>query len=60
MAVTRSITQKRINKRKIYRQRVKNSPCRKLGRATCRRTSGCKNANGTKRRFCRKNKNSRI
>ena len=45
---------------KTYRSRVKNSKCRKLGRATCRRTAGCKQANGTKRRFCRKGKNTRV
>ena len=56
---TRSATRSRASKRKIYRARVKSSRCRKLGRATCRRTSGCKNATGTKRRFCRKSKNTR-
>ena len=57
---TRSVTKTLSNKRKIYRDRVKKSKCRKLGRATCRRTSGCKNANGTKRRFCRKSTNMRF
>jgi len=56
---TRSVAKTRASKRKIYRARVKSSKCRKLGRATCRRTSGCKNANGSKRRFCRKTKNTR-
>jgi hypothetical protein len=55
MAVTRSKTLKL----KTYRKRVAASPCRKLGRATCRRTAGCKRANGTKRKFCRKLKNMR-
>ena len=56
MAVTRS----RTNRVKTYRSRVKNSPCRKLGPATCRRKTGCKRANGTKRAFCRKTKNRRV
>jgi hypothetical protein len=56
---TRSVTKARTNKRKIYRARVKSSHCRKLGRATCRRKSGCKFTNGSKRRFCRKTKNTR-
>jgi len=56
MAVTRSKT----NRLKTYRSRVKSSPCRKLGPATCRRKPGCKRANGTKRRFCRKSKNHRV
>ena len=53
MAVTRSMT----NRKKTYRRRVKRSHCRKLGRATCRRTKGCKRANGTKRSYCRKKHN---
>ena len=57
MANTRSISKNRSNKRKIYRMRVKNSPCRKLGRATCRRKNGCKVASGTKRTYCRKGMN---
>jgi hypothetical protein len=60
MATTRSMRKNRTNKRKIYRLRVRKSACRKLGRATCRRKSGCKMANGTKRRYCRKNKNNHL
>ena len=56
---TRSATRKRSDKRKVYRSRIKKSKCRRLGPATCRRTDGCKYARGTKRRFCRKSKNSR-
>ena len=55
MAVTRSKTLKL----KTYRARVRSSPCRKLGPATCRRKSGCKRATGTKRSFCRKSNNMR-
>ena len=55
MAKTRSMTRAR---KAAYRKSLKSSRCRKLGRATCRRTSGCKRANGTKRSFCRKSKNT--
>lgn len=54
MATTRSMSKNKTNKRKIYRMRVRKSPCRKLGKATCRRKYGCKIANGTKRTYCRK------
>jgi hypothetical protein len=47
-------------RKKTYRSRVKSSVCRKLGRATCRRTSECKQASGPKRTYCRKKKNTRI
>jgi hypothetical protein len=53
---TRSMT----NKRRTYRRRISASPCRGLGRATCRRKPGCRRATGTKRSFCRKSKNARI
>ena len=53
-------TRSKSSRAKTYRSRVKNSKCRKLGRATCRRTTGCKQANGSKRRFCRKGKNTRV
>ena len=56
MAVTRSKTRRL----KTYRSRVKSSHCRKLGRATCRRTKGCKRASGKKRAFCRKSRNHRV
>ena len=57
MANTRSMTLNKSNKRTIYRMRIKKSPCRKLGKATCRREYGCKMANGTKRTYCRKRMN---
>jgi len=57
MANTRSMSKNTTHKRKIYRMRVKNSPCRKLGKATCRRKYGCKTASGTKRTYCRKRMN---
>lgn len=57
MASTRSMSKNKSHKRTIYRMRIKNSPCRKLRKATCRRKYGCKMANGTKRRYCRKRMN---
>lgn len=53
MAQTRSKTRRL----KSYRYMLKKSNCRGLGRATCRRTSGCKRASGPKRSFCRRKKN---
>lgn len=53
MAVTRSKT----SKKRSYRAHGKSSPCKKLGRATCRRKSGCKQATGRKRAFCRRTRN---
>ena len=50
-------TRSRTLRLKTYRKRVKNSRCRGLGRATCRRRPGCKRATGKKRTFCRKTKN---
>jgi hypothetical protein len=58
MATTRSMSKKITHKLNIYRMRVKKSPCRKLGKATCRRKYGCKMANGTKRKYCRKRMNT--
>ena len=57
MTTTRSMSKNKTHKRKIYRARVKSSPCRKLGKATCRRKYGCKMAIGTKRTYCRKGMN---
>ena len=51
---TRSFTARK----RTYRLRVKNSKCRSLGPATCRRKAECKRATGTKRAFCRKRKNT--
>ena len=57
---TRYSKAKKTKRIQGYRKRVKKSYCRGLGRATCRRTSGCKQATGTKRKFCRKSKNQRM
>jgi hypothetical protein len=61
MAVTRSMTRNRTEKRRIYAQRVRSSLCRKLTTAKCRRRrkTKCKYAMGPKRSFCRKRKNQR-
>lgn len=55
MVMTRSKTAKR----KVYAARTRKSHCRGLIRAKCRHTSGCKVADGTKRSFCRKGKNTK-
>ena len=41
----------------MYSRRVKASPCRGKAGRSCRKPR-CKMARGTKRRFCRKRKNS--
>ena len=55
MVVTRSKTRKL----KLYRTRVKHSPCRNRSKTGCRKKYGCKmtRARGTKRRYCRKRTN---
>ena len=40
-------------------KRAASSRCRKLSRRVCKKTSGCKYTKGTKRRFCRKSRNTR-
>uniref|UniRef100_A0A6C0B0Q7 Uncharacterized protein n=1 Tax=viral metagenome TaxID=1070528 RepID=A0A6C0B0Q7_9ZZZZ len=44
---------------RAYRKRVKGSACRGLKRRTCKGKSGCKYVSGSKRRFCRKGRNTR-
>lgn len=60
MVSTRSMSRKaNANaKKRSYARSVKKSHCRGKGRATCRRTSGCKYTQGKKRTFCRKSKNT--
>ncbi len=60
MVLTRSRSSALRSTKKVYAARVRSSPCRKLGAATCRRTSGCKRAAGSKRSFCRKSKNRHV
>ncbi len=45
--------------RASYRRRRRNSKCRGLIRAKCRHAQGCKMADGRKRHYCRKSKNTR-
>lgn len=59
MVQTRSMRKSFTQKKQIYRSRVKTSRCRKLGMSVCSKRIKCKMANGTKRRYCRKMKNSR-
>ncbi len=47
-------------RKKVYRSRFKKSHCRNLGQLVCSKKINCKMANGTKRRYCRKLKNTRI
>lgn len=58
MVATRSMRKRTTSKRQSYRRLLRKSPCRGKGRATCRRTSGCKYSRGKKRSFCRKSKNT--
>lgn len=58
MVATRSMRKLSASKNRSYARRVRKSPCRGKGRATCRRTSGCKYSSGKKRSFCRKSKNT--
>ena len=59
MAVTRSMSRNRTAKKRMYAQRLRSSPCRKLMTAKCRHKTECKYAMGRKRSFCRKRKNQR-
>ena len=57
MVHTRSKTAKLRSKKQIYRSRVKQSPCRGQTRA-CRQRYGCKKTKaGSRKSYCRKNKN---
>jgi hypothetical protein len=58
MVATRSMRKLSASRKRSYARRVRKSPCRGKGRATCRRVSGCKYSSGKKRSFCRKSKNS--
>ena len=60
MVATRSMRKHSASRKRSYARRVRKSPCRGKGRATCRRVSGCKYNKGKKRTFCRKSKNSTL
>jgi len=60
MAITRRAHLLSKTRKSIYRQRVKASKCRGRRGRNCNRTQGCKYATGTKRSFCRKNKNRNV
>lgn len=45
--------------KRIYRKRVKKSPCRGKNTKVCKSTRGCKNTKGKKRTFCRKSSNTK-
>jgi len=58
MAQTRSKTRKMRSKKQVYRSRVKTSPCRGQSSSGCREKYGCKKTkSGTRKSYCRKNKN---
>lgn len=57
-AKRRSSSLRRSN-RKRYRRRTMKSHCRKKPASICKRTKGCKQATGKKRKFCRKTMNTR-
>lgn len=58
MAMTRSQTRHRRTKRRIYRSRVKKSPCRGHTQSNCLKKYGCKNTKAGKRKsYCRKKMN---
>lgn len=51
---------KKINLRKLYRQRVKKSVCRRKPRSDCYKNNSCKYTKGSIRKYCRKAHNQRI
>ena len=53
----RSLSRRR---RRTYRMRAKNSPCKGKGPAVCRAKPGCKYSSGRKRSFCRKSQNKKL
>ena len=59
MVKTRTMRNKSLSRRHSYVRRLRQSPCRGKGRATCRRVPGCKYSSGKKRSFCRKKKNTK-
>ena len=59
MVRTRSMRKAQMSRKRSYARRVRKSPCRGKGPATCRRTSGCKMSKGKKRTFCRKSRNTK-
>ena len=58
--MSKSMHRKKTCKRVIYRLRVKKSSCRKRLIANCAKTKSCRLVTGTKRKYCRKNKNTRV
>ena len=48
-----------LTAKRIYRKRVKKSPCRGKKKVSCKSTSGCKVSKGRKRSFCRKKLNTK-
>ena len=59
MPKTRVVT-RGLKKRRAYRARVKNSPCRGKRGRTCNKSKNCKYTRGKKRKYCRKKKNRKL
>jgi hypothetical protein len=51
---------KKINLRKLYRERVKNSVCRRKPKPDCDKNNSCMYTEGIMRKYCRKAHNQRI
>jgi hypothetical protein len=51
---------KKAHLRKLYRQRVKKSLCRRKPRPDCDKNKSCKYTKGSMRKYCRKAHNQRI
>ena len=51
---------KKAHLRKMYRQRVKKSICRRKSRPDCDNNKSCKYAKGIMRKYCRKAHNQKI
>lgn len=60
MVKTRAMKTASLSRRRSYRRRVKSSECRKKTKRACNRTKKkCKYTSGSKRKYCRKAKNTR-
>lgn len=58
---TRSRSKKLRTRKQVYRSRIKHSPCRGQTINACKPQYGCKKTkSGTRKSYCRKNKNRHI
>uniref|UniRef100_A0A6C0I844 Uncharacterized protein n=1 Tax=viral metagenome TaxID=1070528 RepID=A0A6C0I844_9ZZZZ len=56
----RRTTKRLAPNRGIYRQRVKQSPCRRVKKTQCLKKRTCKYTNGSSRKYCRKRRNQQV